>query len=113
MPPPRLALACVLAVFTPEAGSREEDLLIAVSPVLMNMSAGGFHEIPRIDDARLAEIFSYGPYANAHRGLVRRGRDSNPRYTLRRTRAFQARSLNRSDTSPPQNAGKRWLRYQK
>jgi Putative transposase len=30
----------------------------AVSPVLMNMSAGVFHEIPRIDDARLTEIFA-------------------------------------------------------
>ena len=30
----------------------------------------------------------------------RRGRDSNPRYTVRRTHAFQASSLNHSDTSP-------------
>ena len=30
----------------------------------------------------------------------RRGRDSNPRYTLRRTHAFQACSLSHSDTSP-------------
>jgi hypothetical protein len=28
MPPPLVALACVLAVLTPEAGSRKEDLLI-------------------------------------------------------------------------------------
>jgi hypothetical protein len=47
----------------------------AASPVLMNMSAGVFHEIPRMDDLRLAEILAREVLAPEGKVGFRWGRD--------------------------------------
>ena len=86
----------------------------AVSPVLMNrkrfMSAGVFHQIPRIDDSRLAEIFAREVLAD----LVRKELLS-PEWAERilswRHTGFNVHSLVRTKTKPEaERVGKYMIR---